>query len=74
MELPFTPEQLAQRIEEFRAKRARGEPCLSPEAETQAAKSAGFGDTIAKITSKMGIKPCPSCKKRQQWANRIFPY
>jgi hypothetical protein len=76
MELPpgLNPKAIAQRVAEFRAKRAKGEPCFSLEEEIQATKSAGLGDTMAKITSKMGIKPCPSCKKRQQWANRIFPY
>ncbi len=36
--------------------------------------SAGLGDTIAKITSAAGIKPCGKCKKRQSALNRMFPY
>ena len=37
-------------------------------------KSEGLGDTIAKITTKIGIKPCGGCKKRQKWLNEKFPY
>jgi hypothetical protein len=36
--------------------------------------SRGFGDTIAKITSAVGIKPCGGCKRRQEALNRRFPY
>ena len=34
----------------------------------------GLGDTIAKITHAIGIKPCGGCKKRQAALNRMFPY
>jgi hypothetical protein len=37
-------------------------------------KSVGAGDTIAKVTSLLGIKPCGKCKERQQRANRAAPY
>lgn len=37
-------------------------------------KSKGLGDTIAKITSSVGIKPCGGCKKRQEALNQAFPY
>ena len=37
-------------------------------------KSRGLGDTIAKITHAIGIKPCGGCKKRQAMLNRLFPY
>jgi hypothetical protein len=37
-------------------------------------KSKGLGDTIAKITSSVGIKPCGGCKKRQEALNKAFPY
>lgn len=37
-------------------------------------KSKGLGDTIKKITDKMGIKQCGGCKKRQKKLNRLFPY
>ena len=37
-------------------------------------ESEGLGDTIAKITTKIGIKPCGACKKRQKKLNEIFPY
>jgi len=36
--------------------------------------SEGLGDTIAKITSAVGIKPCGGCKERQEKLNRLFPY
>ena len=37
-------------------------------------KSRGLGDTVAKITRKLGIEPCVKCKKRQQKLNEMFPY
>lgn len=37
-------------------------------------KSRGLGDTIAKLTSAVGIKPCGGCKKRQEWLNKAIPY
>ena len=37
-------------------------------------KSKGLGDTVKKITDKMGIKQCGGCKKRQKKLNRLFPY
>ena len=36
--------------------------------------SKGLGDTIAKMTGAMGIRPCGGCKKRQELLNRMFPY
>ena len=36
--------------------------------------STGLGDTIAKITKAVGIKPCGGCKKRQAALNKIAPY
>lgn len=36
--------------------------------------SRGLGDTIAKATKAVGIKPCGGCKKRQEWLNKIVPY
>ena len=38
------------------------------------AVSKGLGDTIAKITSLVGVKPCGGCKERQKKLNRLFPY
>ena len=38
------------------------------------APSRGLGDTIAKITRKLGIKPCGGCKRRQKKLNKLFPY
>lgn len=37
-------------------------------------KPRGFGDTVAKLTSAVGLKPCGGCKKRQEWLNKHFPY
>jgi hypothetical protein len=36
--------------------------------------SRGLGDTIARITSVFGIKPCGRCKKTQATLNRLVPY
>lgn len=36
--------------------------------------STGLGDTIAKITSAMGIQPCGGCEERRIIFNRMFPY
>jgi hypothetical protein len=36
--------------------------------------SKGLGDTIAKITTRMGFKSCGGCKKRQAYLNEKFPY
>lgn len=37
-------------------------------------KSRGLGDTVAKITKAIGVKPCGRCKKRQEKLNEKFPY
>ena len=37
-------------------------------------KPVGFGDTVANLTKKIGIKPCVACKKRQKKLNDLFPY
>ena len=36
--------------------------------------SRGFGDTIKKLTGKLGIRPCGGCRKRQKTLNKILPY
>ena len=41
--------------------------CITP-------SSRGLGDTIAKMTSAVGIKPCGGCKKRQAALNKLVPY
>tara|TARA_Y100000310_G_scaffold342212_1_gene444322 strand:+ start:919 stop:1155 length:237 start_codon:yes stop_codon:yes gene_type:complete len=38
------------------------------------APSRGLGDTVAKMTRAVGIKPCGGCKKRQKKLNEMFPY
>lgn len=37
-------------------------------------ESVGLGDTIAKLTRRLGIKSCGGCKQRQATLNRLFPY
>ena len=37
-------------------------------------KSRGLGDTIAKVTKAVGIKPCGGCKARQAKLNALVPY
>jgi hypothetical protein len=37
-------------------------------------KSEGLGDTVKKITQKLGIKQCGGCQKRQASLNKLFPY
>lgn len=37
-------------------------------------RSEGLGDTIAKITTAVGIKPCGGCKERQAKLNAAVPY
>jgi hypothetical protein len=37
-------------------------------------KSRGVGDTIAKLTKKVGIKPCGGCKKRRAKFNDALPF
>lgn len=37
-------------------------------------ESKGLGDTIKKVTEKLGIKQCGGCKRRQEKLNRLFPY
>ena len=36
--------------------------------------SKGLGDTIAKITTALGIEPCEPCIKRKEALNKMFPY
>lgn len=36
--------------------------------------SQGLGDTVEKITRKLGIKPCGGCKRRRDKLNRAIPY
>lgn len=35
--------------------------------------SRGLGDTVAKITKAVGIKPCGGCKNRQYKLNQLIP-
>lgn len=37
-------------------------------------KSKGLGDTIAKITTAIGIKPCKGCEERKTALNHLLPY
>jgi hypothetical protein len=37
-------------------------------------KSEGLGDSIAKLTEAIGIKPCVGCEKRKNILNKLFPF
>ena len=37
-------------------------------------QSKGLGDTIARITNRLGIRQCGGCKKRQSWLNKNVSY
>jgi len=50
------------------------EKLIQEEREMARKRSKGLGDTIAKITNAVGIKPCGACKKRQEKLNKMFPY
>lgn len=36
--------------------------------------SRGLGDVVAKVTTRVGIKPCRGCKGRQKWLNTAVPF
>jgi len=40
----------------------------------ESGESRGLGDTIKKVTNKLGIKQCGACKRRQLKLNHMFPY
>lgn len=37
-------------------------------------QSRGLGDTVAKVTKTVGIRPCGGCQKRREWLNHAVPY
>ena len=37
-------------------------------------ESRGLGDTIKKVTGKLGVRQCGGCEKRQATLNKLFPY
>ena len=37
-------------------------------------KPKGLGDTIASITSAIGIEPCDGCNERKEILNNLLPY
>jgi len=45
-----------------------------PRPASKPGKSRGLGDTVKKVTDKLGIKQCGGCKKRQETLNRLVPY
>lgn len=45
-----------------------------PRRNCSRAPSHGLGDTVAKITKAVGIKPCGGCRERQRRLNQLFPY
>ena len=42
--------------------------------EPEPVASRGLGDTIAKVTKAIGVRPCGGCSKRQATLNRLVPY
>lgn len=46
----------------------------SKPATAEPARMRGLGDLVAKATSAVGIKPCGSCKKRQEALNKLVPF
>lgn len=48
------------------------EPKIITRAEREA-RWKGLGDVVASVTKAVGIKPCGSCRERQQKLNAIFP-
>ena len=34
----------------------------------------GVGDSVAKFTAALGIKPCGGCETRRKWLNGLLPY
>ena len=36
--------------------------------------SRGLGDSMAILLTKLGVKACESCKRRQASLNKMFPY
>jgi hypothetical protein len=42
--------------------------------EPREPRSRGLGDTIAKVTKAIGVRPCGGCNKRQEALNRLVPY
>lgn len=51
-------------------KQAVREPAREPVREP----SRGLGDTIARITKRLGIEPCEPCEARRRALNERFPY
>lgn len=44
------------------------------EANEPELESTGLGDTIKKITNKLGMKTCEPCNERKKTLNKWFPY
>jgi len=37
-------------------------------------QSRGLGDTVAKVTRRLGVRKCGGCGRRQLLLNRLVPY
>ena len=57
-------------VAEMQAKAALDKEAALPES----GESRGLGDTIKKVTNKLGVKQCGACKRRQLFLNKMFPY
>jgi len=60
-------------LDEAKAKARAAAEARAAEAETRKL-SRGLGDTVKKITDKLGIKQCGKCKRRQELFNKAIPY
>lgn len=48
-------------------------PALPPAPKTSEPMR-GLGDAVARVTTALGVKPCMSCKQRQEMLNRMIPF
>lgn len=58
----------------YRVEWDRNGKLISESCEPRDPPSRGLGDTIEKLTSKVGIKSCGGCKRRRDKLNKAIPY
>jgi hypothetical protein len=54
--------------------RMPGETPALPAAPKTSEPMRGLGDAVARVTTALGVKPCMSCKQRQEMLNRMVPF
>jgi len=37
-------------------------------------KLRGLGDAVARVTKKLGVKPCTPCEERRRKLNKLVPF